>query len=150
MSTFTIRGHEFEYDFFDADELEVFMNASKRVSKEFGEIDKQTIPPADALRAQCSTINTFFDTMFGKGTAAKIFGGKNNIKDHLEAFVEVRDAFRGIEKEMQDISEKADMRYSPNRVQRRFESKNGNGQNRGNNQHPQNGKQKNGNRYGGN
>lgn len=150
MSTFTVFGRELEYDFFDADELERYQDANARVDKEFKKLNYNAMSTADALRAQCSIINTFFDTVFGKGTAAELFGGKNNIKDHLEAFAEVTNAALDTDKEMRRLSDSVEARYSPNRAQRRFEAKNGNGQNRGNNQHPQNGKQKNGNRYGGN
>ena len=148
MSTFTIRGKELEYDFFDADDLERYQEANTRAGKEFGKLNLNAMSSADALRAQCSIINTFFDTVFGKGTAAELFGGKNNIKDHMEAFADVTRVALDTEGELRQISDRVDLRYSPNRAQRRFEAKNG--QNNGYNHRPQNGKQKNGDRHGGN
>lgn len=111
-----ILGVELELDFFDADVLEVYERENQRVLEQIKEpAQYEGKSTADALRIQCGIINDFFDAVFGQGTADEIFGARNNIRDHMEAFAIVADAAIDTRKEFDTLSEK----YSPNRAERR-------------------------------
>lgn len=121
-----ILGVELQYDFFDADELEIYERENKRVAdriKEPTQYENKTT--AEALRIQCGIVNDFFNAVFGEGTADKIFGGKNNIKDHMEAFGIVANEAMGCRGEFDAMVDK----YSPNRAERRQEQRQQNKQN---------------------
>jgi len=125
MSKIIVLGVELEYDFFDADELEKYQQENQMVVNEINAIDFTKMSPPDGMREQCKIVNTFFDNMFGHGTAERLFHGKSNIKDHLEAFAAVTNAGLSSNAELRSISD----RYNPNRAQRRFEQKNANRKN---------------------
>ena len=115
-----VLGVELEFDFYDADQLEVYERENKAL------VDKINNPElyegkgnADALRIQCKIVNEFFDNVFGYGTAERIFHGKNNIKDHMEAFGIVADAAMESGTEFKNMADK----YSPNRAERRTDQK---------------------------
>lgn len=123
MSKYTVHGVELEFDFFDADELERYTEENKKVGDEFDSLDYSAMSNADALRAQCRIIDTFFDRLFGEGTAEKLFHGKSNIKDHLEAFAEITNHALTSDAELKSISN----RYTLNRAQRRADLQKKNG-----------------------
>lgn len=140
-----ILGVELQFDFFDADELEIYERENKRVAdriKEPTQYEGKTT--AEALRIQCGIVNDFFNAVFGEGTADKIFKGKNNIKDHMEAFGIVANEAMSCRGEFDAMADK----YSPNRAERRQEQRQQNKQNSTNFQrhaaHGSNGKKRNG------
>lgn len=111
-----IFGIELEYDFFDADQLEVYERENQKVAetiKEPTQYEEKTT--AEAIRIQCRIVDNFFDEVFGAGTAQRIFKGKSNIKDHMEAFGIVAAAAVDSKGELNAIEDK----YSPNRAERR-------------------------------
>lgn len=115
-----ILGIELEYDFFDADLLDKYEDANQRVQDRIQEPTQyEGLRTGDALRVQCNIVNDFFDEVFGDGTADKIFGGKSNIKDHMEAFAQVADAAMSCKGELDQITDK----YAPNRAERRAEAR---------------------------
>lgn len=140
-----ILGVELQFDFFDADELEIYERENKRVVDRIKEPtqyeDKTT---AEALRIQCGIVNDFFNAVFGEGTADKIFKGKNNIKDHMEAFGIVANEAMSCRGKFDAMADK----YSPNRAKRRQEQRQQNKQKTTNFQrhaaHGSNGKKRNG------
>ena len=145
MSKITVLGQELEFDFFDADELERYEGENLKVEEDFNKLDYKSMSNADALRAQCRIINVFFDNLFGEGTAEKLFHGKSNIKDHLEAFATVTNQALSSDTELQ----KATSMYTPNRAQRRFEAKAVvRQQNGGSGNYNPNANRKNGNKHG--
>lgn len=111
-----VLGVELDYDFFDADQMEVYERENRRVAEDVKEPtqyeDKST---ADAFRIQCSIVDGFFDAVFGEGTAKRIFHGKANLRDHMEAFAIVAQAAGEARAEFDAIEEK----YTPNRAERR-------------------------------
>lgn len=111
-----VLGVELEYDFFDADQMEVYERENRRVAEDIKEPaqyeDKST---AEAFRIQCSIVDRFFDAVFGDGTAKRIFHGKANLRDHMEAFGAVAQAAGEARAEFDAIEEK----YAPNRAERR-------------------------------
>ena len=98
-----VSGVELEFDFYDADQLEVYERENKVLVDKIQNPDlyegKST---ADSLRFQCKIVN-----------------GKNNIKDHMEAFGIVTDAAMDSSEEFRAMAAK----YSPNRAERRAEQK---------------------------
>lgn len=111
-----ILGVELELDLFDADVLEVYERENKRVVDRIndkGQYEEKST--ADAIRYQCSVVNDFFNSLFGDGTADTIFKGKNNIKDHMEAFAIVAQKAEDSNVEFNGILDK----YTPNRAERR-------------------------------
>ncbi len=115
-----VSGVELEFDFYDADQLEVYERENKVLVDKIQNPDlyegKST---ADSLRFQCKIVNEFFDNVFGYGTAERLFHGKNNIKNHMEAFGIVTDAAMDSSEEFRAMAAK----YSPNRAERRAEQK---------------------------
>lgn len=111
-----ILGVELEYDFFDADQLEVYERENQRVAEDIKEPTQyEGKSTADAIRIQCHIVDRFFDAVFGTGTAKEIFKGKANIRDHMEAFGIVAQGARDARGELDAVEEK----YAPNRAARR-------------------------------
>ena len=73
--------YEKEFDNTDIELCEKYLKASKRL----GEDAQKMGDGIDALVKGCEAIDRFFDTMFGKGTAAEIFGSRRSFKEHMEA-----------------------------------------------------------------
>lgn len=122
MSTLNINGFDFDFDFLDADELDRYLKANEDALERINnKADYEGLSTPDQMRLQCSIINDFFDSVFGAGTADKLFGGKNNLGDHMEAFAIMSDAAQQSDSRFDDIRN----RYNPNRAQRRFEQRNG-------------------------
>ena len=111
-----VLGVELDYDFFDADQMEVYERENRRVAEDIKEPaqyeDKST---ADAFRIQCRIVDRFFDAVFGEGTAKQIFHGKVNLRDHMEAFAVVAQAAGEARAEFDALEKK----YAPNRAERR-------------------------------
>lgn len=112
----TILGVELEYDFLDADQLEVYERENQKVVEDIKEPTQyEGKSTADAIRIQCHIIDRFFDAVFGAGTAQKLFKGKKNIRDHMEAFGIVAQGTWDARGELDAVEEK----YDPNRAARR-------------------------------
>ena len=116
-----ILGVELEYDFFDADLLEAYERENQKVSDDIKEPTQyKGKSTADTLRIQCRIVDNFFDALFGSGTALRIFKGKANIRDHMEAFGIMTQGVVNARKEFDAIEDK----YTPNRAERRQAEKN--------------------------
>lgn len=128
MSMLKICGQELELDLFDADVMDRFENALEDVQKKAEEYKKnQNMSGADGIRAMCGVVNVFFDDVFGKGTAEKLFKGKNNLMVSIDAFAAVTSESNKIKGQVNGLMNK----YNMNRAQRRQEGKNNkNGKNR--------------------
>lgn len=111
-----IFGVELEYDFLDADQLEAYERENKRVAEDVNDLTQyEGKTNAEAIRIQCRIVDRFFDALFGAGTAQRIFKGKSNIRDHIEAFGIMTEAAMNTKGELEAIKDK----YSPNRAERR-------------------------------
>ena len=111
-----ILGVELELNLFDADVLEVYEKENQRVVERIqdnSQYDGKTT--AESIRYQCGVVNDFFDALFGEGTAEKIFKGKSDIKEHMEAFGIVSKASENSNAEFNGVLAK----YTPNRAERR-------------------------------
>ncbi len=115
-----ILGVEFEFDFCDADQAEAYERELRRVVTRVN--DKKQYEGksnADGIRIQCRIIDDFFNALFGGGTADRLFHGKVNLREHMEAFGEVSNAAKKSSDDLRTLSG----RYAPNRAARRQEQK---------------------------
>lgn len=111
-----ILGVELEFDFFDADQLEVYEHENRKVAERIKEPTQyEGKSAAESIRIQCRIVDAFFDNVFGVGTAERLFQGKSNIRDHMEAFGIMAQNAQDSGKELDDIEN----RYAPNRAERR-------------------------------
>ncbi len=111
-----ILGVELEYDFFDADQLEAYERENQKVVEDIkAPAQYEGKSNADAIRLQCRIVDQFFDALFGAGTAQKIFKGKMNIRDHMEAFGIMSQGAMNSRAEFEKTVDK----YTPNRAERR-------------------------------
>lgn len=111
-----ILGVELEFDFFEADNVDKFESELKKVQEDIKEPTQyEGKSTGEQLKLQCGIVKKFFDTVFGDGTAKKIFGDKNNIKTCMEAFAMCVDASTEAQKELRALTNK----YQPNRAERR-------------------------------
>lgn len=115
-----ILGVELELDLFDADQIDVYEKENKRVVERIQDNGQNAgKTTAESIRYQCGVVDDFFDALFGAGTAGRIFKGKNNIKDHMEAFGMVAKEAENANVEFSGILAK----YTPNRAERRQQQK---------------------------
>lgn len=113
----TIYGEEFEIDFLDADDMERVENACENVMKK-NKVETFTgMSQSQLIRAQCQIIFDFFDEVLGEGAHRRIFKGKVNLTQALNAYDIFLTAKNDSVKELSSIRDK----YSPNRAQRRAE-----------------------------
>ena len=95
--TINVLGVELELDILDADVFEVYEAAVNEVSRKVTENDElEGQKTSQKLRFQCTTIKEFFDEVFGPGTADRLFHGKNNIKDCIDAYLAVLKTFKEV------------------------------------------------------
>jgi len=111
-----ILGVELKFDFFDADQIEAYERENQKVVEDIKDPTQyKGKSTADSIRIQCRIIDNFFDALFGTGTAQKIFKGKANIRDHMEAFAIMSQGAANSKAEFERIEDK----YNPNRAERR-------------------------------
>ena len=111
-----IFGVELNYDFLDADQLEVYERENQKVKDDIKDpAQYEGKSTADSIRIQCRIIDNFFDAVFGTGTSQKLFKGKANIRDHMEAFGIVAQSVMNAKGELDAIEDK----YNSNRAARR-------------------------------
>lgn len=85
MERFTVNGKEVEFNPFDLDAMEAYMDGAALVEEQ-----RKTGPadegPVDALRRVCNAIMDFFDDLLGEGKARELFGQRVNVKDIFEGY----------------------------------------------------------------
>lgn len=113
---------EVDFSFTDADDLERFENGAKKVKELSDNYEKQELSIADAIRKECEIINNFFDEVFGDKISEKIFKSKNDLKEHMELFMDIvnekvkqTQAYQNMYNNIEYNS-----KYMPNREQRRY------------------------------
>lgn len=84
-----IKNIEVNFDFLDADDMEKFENEAKKVIEECEKGETAGLSYSQVIREQCRIINNFFDNVFGEGISEKLFGNKNNLREHTDAFEEI-------------------------------------------------------------
>ena len=100
-----INNVKLEGDLMDADFMEKFETAMIKMRDTAQQKRGENFPTAAAnYRAQCEVVNTCFDEIFGAGTAAKLFGDKMNVMEHLKAIEKVSDWAAGERKTLNDFT----------------------------------------------
>lgn len=128
-TVFRWNGKEYPFDIRDADDAELFENASADITKEAATLSK-TGKVSNMIREQCKLIRNFFVTCFGEQTATEILGENDNLDKHYAAYT----AFCGIVSEQKEYFVRVRNTFSQfsNRQQRRHPN---NGQQGGKNHH---------------
>lgn len=84
------RNMELDFDLFDAEAAEAYEAALERVaSLARGPAEERL---SESIRRQCALVFDFFDELFGEGFHRRIFGGRANLTDCLDAFEEFASA----------------------------------------------------------
>ena len=118
---FTVNGKKLDYDIFDADKADFAQAAMEEVSKKIASIDVNSPETtwSGFIREACEAVADCFDSLFGDGTAVKIFGGAVNLKLAMKAFEELVDGINAEKAELEAMAKAVKVKYSGNRAQRR-------------------------------
>lgn len=121
MERFTVNGKEVEFDPFDLDAMEAYMDGVALVEEQ-RKTDPADNGPVDALRRMCSAIMDFFDDLLGEGRAEDLFGQRVNVKDIFEGYraftTQVNDCISAYSKDLNGGAQPAAV-VPLNRAQRR-------------------------------
>lgn len=117
-----LKNIEVKFDFLDADDIERFEKAAKKVTEKCKEKEEEKLSMSEAIKEECMIIENFFDEVFGEGTSQKLFEGRKNLTEHIEIFKEIIKAKQEKQADLQETFN----RYKPNRQQRRYEKYHGN------------------------
>lgn len=114
-----MRINDVKFDDFDIMDADVAILAETEMKK----LAETKVPEgsswADIITIQCDCTFKFFDTVFGDGSADKIFKGKKNLRLCLDCIEEFKKEFeREVKIETNNVKSKLGM-YSANRAQRR-------------------------------
>ena len=107
-----INGVTLQADFMDADFMEVFEPAIYEVREGVNKTKTMQGSVAAKYKVMNQSIETFFNTVFGEGTADSIFQGSKNIMVHLEAVARIEEAQRAEKKQFNDLSNKYTQRQN--------------------------------------
>jgi len=118
MGKIVINNVELELELLDADVMEVYEDTINNVAVKVKDPTAyKGKSNADAMRYQCRCVEEAFDTIFGEGTAAKVFPKNNNLRVRMEAFNVLCNESRNAKEETAALVGK----YSPERVENREE-----------------------------
>ena len=113
---------EVNFSFTDADDVERFENAAKKVYEEAEKNKKKEMNASEIIREECNIIEEFFDSVFGEGISNKLFNEKKDIVEHIKLFEDIVKAKVEATKDIQNIYDNIENsdRYKPNRETRRY------------------------------
>ena len=115
-----------EGDLMDADFMEKFEQSMIKMRDTAQAKKRETYPTAAAsYRAQCEVVNTCFDEIFGEGTADRLFHGKMNVMEHLQAIEKISEWAAGQKKAFNDFANRYTQRQQA--AMRRMPYSNGKG-----------------------
>lgn len=83
---FKYNDYELECDFLDVD----FYEKCTQVAKAYEEKEQKIPKTGDTItiiKAQCKNLADFFDDIYGKGTAFKMFKGRTNLRELTDAYL---------------------------------------------------------------
>lgn len=113
-----INGIEFEFDAFDADEVEKANKEVNEVLFAFKNTPKN-LDRVGIIKYTVKNIGECFDNIFGAASSEKIFKGKTNMKLAFKAFEDLTVGIQAQDKEFEKEMEETAKKYSPNRAARR-------------------------------
>ena len=99
----------------DLEFLEVYEAQNDLIVRKMNEMDKN-IRRSEAVRFQCTLVFEFFDTVFGEGTAKKIFGDRVDLKTCIDAYSEAINGVNALDAKLAGYFHN---KYNGNRQQRR-------------------------------
>lgn len=114
-----INNIEFDFDSFDADQVEKGQKEFEKVARKLENPPKNLKTRAEFIRYTVKCVGDFFNTILGKDAAKKIFKDKANFKVAMEAFVEFKEELEKQERDLGTYMKNKLGKYSPNRVERR-------------------------------
>ena len=111
-----------KFSFTDADDLERFESAAKKVQEKTNNYEKKDMSMSEAIKKECEIIEEFFDEAFGEKTSEKLFKGKKDLTEHMNMFMDIVNEKTEQTKGFQNMYENIQngSRYMPNREQRRY------------------------------
>lgn len=120
-----LKNIEVDFSFTDADCMERLENATKNIKEKANAKEKENLSLSESIRQECEILDTFFDEIFGKGTAKKIFNEKKDLQEHMELFVDIMNAKIEATKSTQNLYDTLEYKtkYMPNRETRRHNKK---------------------------
>ena len=86
-----INNIEFDFDSFDADQVEKGQKEFEKVARKLENPPKNLKTRAEFIRYTVKCVGDFFNTILGKDAAKKIFKDKANFKVAMESFVEFKE-----------------------------------------------------------
>lgn len=101
MSQFKFGEFEIELDVTDYDFSVKYENLAQELDKKAKELPKDG-KMSDTIIASCTIIFEFFEALFGKGTAKKMFGSRTNIRLCDQSLVEISKAIQTDKKAYED------------------------------------------------
>lgn len=108
----TINGVELEFNIYDYETASRYEGALRQ-------LQAVTVQPgaglAETIKSQCALVFDFFDTVFGDGTAEKVFKGKQDFRICTQALGDVINAAKAQQAEYSNLLSQ----YVPNRAARR-------------------------------
>lgn len=87
MERFTVNGKEVEFDPFDLDVMESYLDGTARID-DARRVKQEGETVVETLRRACDAILDFFDVQLGDGRAEELFGQKTNVKAIFDGFRE--------------------------------------------------------------
>ena len=94
---------EVNFSFTDADDVERFENAAKKVYEEAEKNKKKEMNASEIIREECNIIEEFFNSVFGEGISNKLFNEKKDIVEHIKLFEDIVKAKVEATKDIQNI-----------------------------------------------
>lgn len=119
MSQWKFNDFEIDIDFTDADFMERFEDCYDKMIKESERVPKVG-KVSEITRAQCRVFDNFYDRLFGDGSSAAMFLGKNSMDMRVNAANSLFN-FRNSEQSRYNSMVN---KYAPNRKARRGAKKN--------------------------
>ena len=121
---FTIRGVDFDIDILDADVMERLEDAAEKIQKRVAEENaKKYKKNSEFIRVFNGLTEKFIDEVLGEGSSELIFGGSQNMMEHMEAYNGIFAAKEEAMSAVTEFTETFQNTYSPNRAQRRAAAK---------------------------
>jgi len=106
-----INGVELPLELTDADVLDTVQSAIEdMVITE----DKKSDNIGDVIRQPCIMIDGLFNKIWGDGASEAVFKGKFDIKEHMDAYIQVVEAIEKGQKEIEVLTQKYS-KFAPNK-----------------------------------
>lgn len=89
METYTINGKSIEFDTFDVEAFGRFQAEANRIAGEVSVLGSHAKEdPVAYMTGVCALVRGFFDHVIGPGTAAELFGKRDNFRDIMTAYTD--------------------------------------------------------------